>query len=63
MMIVQNKQAIRDVPADVRRVSVRTRGNFTPPAGWVEVPGAMHVGRGVWLIPLERAALPGEDAK
>jgi hypothetical protein len=59
-VFVAGKRALATVPQHVTRAVVRTRGNFTPPPGWQETPGAMHTGNGVWLVPVERATLEGE---
>lgn len=60
--LVAGKSALLKLPRDVQRATVRTRGSFEAPPGWRETPGAMHVGHGVWLIPVKRAALGEEGA-
>jgi hypothetical protein len=54
-VFVTGTRALLKIPADITRAVVRTTGAFRAPAGWREV-GAMHAGRNVWLITVEREA-------
>jgi hypothetical protein len=56
----------RDVPAlpdTVKRVVLITNGQSKPPKGWHEVSGAMHLGAGKWLVPIERDVPPTEGGE
>lgn len=59
--LVVGARGLKRLPPDVRRAVVRTNGTFRVPAGWREVPGAMHQGRGVWFIPVERVSAEGDE--
>jgi hypothetical protein len=54
VLILTGKRELKRLPQHVTRAIVKTRSNFEPPDGWQEVAGAMHAGKGVWFIPVER---------
>lgn len=51
-----------NLPPEVTRVVVRTNGRGTPPPGWKEGTGAMHIGKGIWLVPYVRVSKTGGTA-
>lgn len=48
------RDLVKHLPDSVRRVILATNGSGKPPKGWRETTAAMHLGRGRWLVPIER---------
>jgi len=48
------REVLRHLPAEIKRVLLITNGSGKAPKGWVENRGAVHIGGGRWIIPIER---------
>lgn len=51
---ITTRKELKYLPKSVKRALIQTRGNAKPPKGWKEEPGAMHIGKGIYIIPYSR---------
>jgi len=58
-VVLEGVQALRDAPAHITSVLVRTTAQAKAPQGWREVGRGVHLGSGLWLLRFERG---GDDA-
>lgn len=60
-LVMISRGDVTSLPLEITRCVMYVVGpNLAPPKGWVERPGAHHMGRNKWMIPIEREVSGGQ---